>query len=154
MEAIMAARSKNVTETTVFTDPQHDDTTPEQETPTPEATPVVTESTEAVSQADTRTEVTAYGFTKIVNKALEEAGLKVIPPQMIYSYKAKGLLGTEEKPLTAEYAVIWTAKYIERKAERATKAAEKIEAELKGETTHTVDTVEPDVSTETETIDA
>jgi hypothetical protein len=147
MEAIMAARTpKNTATETVENTVTDTDTTP-----------VVTESTEAVSDEATRTvtEVTAYGFTKIVNVLLEQASIKVIPPQMIYSYKAKGLLGTEEKPLTAEYAVIWTAKYIERKAERATKAAEKIEAELNPNPTPAPDVIEPDVSTtEAETVDA
>jgi hypothetical protein len=82
------------------------------------------------STKTTSTTVTAYGFAKIVNEALKEGGFKELPAQMFYTYKNKGLIGTDEKPLTAEYATTWTAQYIERKAAKEAKAAEKVKAEL------------------------
>jgi hypothetical protein len=83
----------------------------------------------------TTTEVTAYGFSKIVNTLLKEKGLKELPPQMFYTYKNKGLIGTEEKPLTAEFATEWTTSYIERKSQKEAAKAAKTEAELNGEAT-------------------
>jgi hypothetical protein len=87
-----------------------------------------TESTTPVEV--TSTEVTAYGFSKIVNTLLKEKGLKELPPQMFYTYKNKGLIGTTEKPLTAEFATEWTTSYIERKSQKEAAKAAKTEAEL------------------------
>jgi hypothetical protein len=92
---------------------------------TSKKTTEVTTSTEA-------TEVTAYGFSKIVNTLLKEKGLKELPPQMFYTYKNKGLIGTTEKPLTAEFATEWTTSYIERKSQKEAAKAAKTEAELNG----------------------
>jgi hypothetical protein len=84
----------------------------------------------------TTTTVTAYGFAKVVNGILKEANppLPELPAQMFYSYTKKGMLGTEEKPLTAEYAPVWAAEYIERKAARVQAKEAKVAAELAGET--------------------
>jgi hypothetical protein len=86
------------------------------------------------------TPVSAYGFAKIVNRliadnAAEYPGLKELPVQMFYSYKAKGLIGTEKKPLTAEYAAEWFVTYAAKKVERETTKVAKREAELKGDAT-------------------
>jgi hypothetical protein len=107
---------------------------------TPETT--APEATEAVV---TSTPVSAYGFAKIVNRLIADnpgPGLKELPVQMFYSYKAKGLLGTDKKPLTAEYAVEWFAAYAERKVQREQTKVEKAQAELQGDTEATQDEAE------------
>jgi hypothetical protein len=92
-------------------------------------------TTEADVTETTSTPVSAYGFAKIVNRLIADnpgPGLKELPVQMFYSYKAKGLLGTEKKPLTAEFAVEWFATYaakkVEREQTRQTKVAEELQA--------------------------
>ena len=97
----------------------------------------------------TSTEVTAYGFAKVVNTRLEELGIKQLPAQMFYTYKSKGLIGTEEKPLTSEYAAEWVEAYAERKATKEAQKQAKLEAELKGEST-TDTTSEETEATESE----
>jgi hypothetical protein len=102
-----------------------------------ETTPVVTEigtpsegspdngstTTGAVSLVKVNS-ITAYRFAKIANAALTEVGHKELPPQMFYSYAKKGMLGTEAKPLTEEYASQWVEAYLSRKATKATAEAE------------------------------
>jgi hypothetical protein len=87
----------------------------------------------ATKAKTTSTETTAYGFSKIANEILREKGFKELPAQMFYSYRAKGLLGTETKPLTKEFAVVWTEAYMEKKSARVAAAEAKVETELKGE---------------------
>jgi hypothetical protein len=75
--------------------------------------------------------ITAYGFAKVVNGILREKGLKELPPQMFYSYKAKGLIGNPEKgkaPMTEAGALAWTERYLARKAEATAKATKASEA--------------------------
>jgi hypothetical protein len=111
-----------------------------------------TATTTTTTATPTATACTAYGFAKVVNVKLKEAGLKELPAQMFYSYAKKGLIGTDAKPLTLEYAIVWTEAYIARKQERLQAAAEKLKAELNGEATKSDDHLnEPDVSTETAT---
>jgi hypothetical protein len=88
-----------------------------------------------MSAKNTPTVVTAYGFAKVVNTILAEAGnplLPQLPVQMFYSYAKKGLIGTDKKPLTAEYAAEWTTAYMARKVEREQGKAAKVEQELNG----------------------
>jgi len=102
------------------------------------------------AQTTAHNTITAYGFAKIVNTRMKEAGLKELPAQMFYSYAKKGMLGTETKPLTPEYAAVWTEEYLVRRVTREQAKVAKIEAELNGN--HNVasdDPInEPDLSTE------
>jgi hypothetical protein len=98
--------------------------------------PAATDATEENVTSTEGTPVSAYGFAKIVNRLIAESNngaLKELPVQMFYSYKAKGLIGTEKKPLTAEYAAEWFVTYAAKKVERETTKAAKREAELKGD---------------------
>lgn len=57
-------------------------------------------------------EMTAYAFANAVTALIKKAGHdKVIRPQMMYNYKKNNLL---KKPLTQEYAVEWSERYIKR----------------------------------------
>jgi predicted transcriptional regulator len=79
---------------------------------------------------------------------IDLANLMGIRPQMVYNYLSKGKFktgdeerdaqinkynNTQKKVIDLETAVIWATNYYGRKVEREQKAAEKIEAELKGE---------------------
>jgi hypothetical protein len=57
--------------------------------------------------------MTAYGFAKVVNAALVEAGkAKVLPPQMFYTYFKKGFIKVEARNEAG--AKEWAAAYIKK----------------------------------------
>lgn len=57
-------------------------------------------------------EMSPYAFANAVTELLKKAGHeKTIRPQMMYNYRKNNLL---KKPLTQEYAVEWTERYIKR----------------------------------------
>jgi hypothetical protein len=59
--------------------------------------------------------MTPYAATKIVNAALEAAGVeKVLPPQMLYNYAKKGYISTTEGRISSEDLERWIAKYLEK----------------------------------------
>jgi hypothetical protein len=63
--------------------------------------------------------MTPYSAHKIVNAALKEAGLSVIPPQMMYQYVNKGyipcVLVEDKKRVTQEAVATWLEGYIAKK---------------------------------------
>jgi lipoprotein-anchoring transpeptidase ErfK/SrfK len=102
------------------------------------STDAAEESTVADNTPTTSTPVSAYGFAKIINQLIADnadqfPGLKELPVQMFYSYKAKGLIGTESKPLTAEFAAEWFVTYAQKKVAREEAKAAKTKAELEGD---------------------
>jgi hypothetical protein len=58
--------------------------------------------------------MTAYQLAKLVNEALESAGIdKRIPPQMIYTYVRKGYIKVDEaKRISVEEADRWMTGYL------------------------------------------
>jgi hypothetical protein len=92
---------------------------------------VVVEQTESVKP------LTPYGAAKLVNAALEEAGVdKVIPPQMMYNY-TMGRLNKGKEPFIGfeptkgvdrESLAEWIEKYVAKQVTKA-EAAKAIESE-------------------------
>jgi hypothetical protein len=104
-----------------------------------------TDAAEESTVESTSTPVSAYGFAKIINQLIADnadqfPGLKELPVQMFYSYKAKGLIGTESKPLTAEFAAEWFVTYAQKKVAREEAKAAKTKAELEGDEASTDET--------------
>jgi len=101
------------------------------------------------TEVETTTEVTIltpYGAHKLVNAAFAEAGLKAVPPQMLYNYTT-GQLRKGKKPMIAytpetgvdrEDLQRWVDAYIAKKVAAATK----VEAELAGDTEAESETVD------------
>ena len=64
--------------------------------------------------------MTGYEVAKRANVALTEAGLKTIPPQMVYNYIKKGFIPSENGRVTEQAAEEWICKYVTNKAVKAT----------------------------------
>ena len=80
-----------------------------------------------------------YGCAKVINPELEEMGLPTLPPQMFYQYVNKGYIpsfvAADGKRKVSELELAkWFEGYLEKKAARAQKKAEKISAALKPQT--------------------
>lgn len=61
------------------------------------------------------TTLTPYAVAKLVNAALQAAGIdKSVPPQMLYTYAKKGMLGNAKgtKIITQAQADEWVEKYV------------------------------------------
>jgi hypothetical protein len=107
---------------------------------------VESEEAVVVEQTESAKPLTPYGAAKLVNAALEEAGVdKVIPPQMMYNY-TMGRLNKGKEPFIGfeptkgvdrESLAEWIEKYVakqvakvEAEAERLREAAVESEAEV------------------------
>jgi hypothetical protein len=80
---------------------------------TGETTEVTLES--VLEELVTEETYSPYALHKIVNGVFEVFGSsKRIPPQMMYNYAAKGMLGNEKgtKVITAEQVKTWITKYV------------------------------------------
>ncbi len=78
-----------------------------------------------------QTTLTGYAMTKLVNLALDEAGFKEIPPQMVYSYIQKGyipsiVVGTQKR-VTETDVEIWIENHVAKKVAKLEKASEPTE---------------------------
>lgn len=63
--------------------------------------------------------MTPYAAAKIANKVLEENGIeKTLPPQMLYTYTAKGYIKSEtvngKRRVTREQLDEWLVKYVSK----------------------------------------
>jgi hypothetical protein len=65
--------------------------------------------------------ITPYAATKVVNDLLLKAGLKEIPPQMMYSYRRQN---TGPKTWTEAAVTEWAKGYVQRRKDREAKATE------------------------------
>lgn len=67
-----------------------------------------------MSNATQSTSLSPYGAAKVVNALLAEAGVeKVLPPQMFYTYVAKGYIPADENKKIAEADLLeWATKYL------------------------------------------
>jgi hypothetical protein len=67
--------------------------------------------------------MTGYKVAKRVNAALKLAGLKEIPPQMVYQYIAKGYIESYDENgqnlVEMAAADAWIAKYVAKRHEKA-----------------------------------
>jgi hypothetical protein len=71
---------------------------------------------------------TPYAAAKLVNTQLAEAGLKAIPPQMMYNYttarvragKAPFIKWDEKKGVDTEDLQRWTTEYVAKRLAKAT----------------------------------
>jgi hypothetical protein len=78
-----------------------------------EETPLTLES--VLEELVTEETYSPYALHKIVNGVFEVFGsTKRIPPQMMYNYAAKGMLGNEKgtKTITNDQAKTWITKYV------------------------------------------
>lgn len=80
---------------------------------------------------------TAYKATKhIINPALKAAGLKELPPQMLYSYMQKGYIESAivegQKLLEVNDVNRWLDAYISRKLEAKQAEAQEVAEQLAG----------------------
>lgn len=80
---------------------------------------------------------TAYSATRnIINPRLVQEGLKVIPPQMMYTYYKKGYVNTIEQggqKLASEKVINeWLEGYVAKKKEGEARKAKEVEEQLAG----------------------
>jgi len=81
-----------------------------------------TETTEfdfEISTFFTQAVYSPYGVCKVVNKIIVHMGfVKVLPPQMFYTYASKGMLFNKKnkdlKEITREQAIAWTERYVQK----------------------------------------
>jgi hypothetical protein len=63
--------------------------------------------------------MTGYAVAKRVNEILTSAGLKAIPPQMVYNYIKKGYIPSTNGEVSVEAAAEWAEQYIAKRLSKA-----------------------------------